>query len=166
MQITDFMLWAVPKHLLAFFCSLYSCMYVCVYICVCVCVCVCIYIYLLICPLVWHHTFSFFIKISSFVRSDISFQTIGCLFGVPEVYIVSWKPLNCCLFLVYCHMSVGRHSKFLGEMWFQLFTFEILSLFPLQCSVFQNRKQLLGQISIICQLDRVIINSCWCVRKA
>ena len=101
--------------------------------------------------------FLFFTKISSFIKRSISFQTLGCIFE-PELCIVLWKPLHCCLFLVYCHMSVDRHYKFLGEMWVQLCTFEALSLFLLQHSVFQNKKQLLGQINFICQMDKAISN--------
>ena len=84
-----------------------------------------------------------FTKISSFIKRGISFQTLGCVF-VTELCVALWKPLLCCVYLACCHTSVDRGSKVLWETWVQLCTFEVLSLFLLQCSVFQTKKPTLG----------------------
>ena len=42
---------------------------------------------LLTCLLVQHDAFSFFAKISSFIKRGISFQILGCVF-VPELCVV------------------------------------------------------------------------------
>lgn len=70
-----------------------------------------------------------------------------------------WKLLHtCCLLLAYCHMSIDRHSKVLWEMWFNSVLSRILASFFSNVVCFKIRKQLLGQIVVIWQLDTAINN--------
>lgn len=102
---------------------------------------------LLIHPLIPHHTF-FFSKISFFIKKDFSFQVLGCMFVTSFVLHVKASYTVVCSWHN-CHMSFDRWFKVLWEMWVQLFTFEAVGLFLLQCIVFQNKKPTLGQILII-----------------
>ena len=42
---------------------------------------------------------------------EVCFQILGCVF-VPELSIVLWKLLHCCLFLAYCHIRSVQFSSF------------------------------------------------------
>ena len=54
-----------------------------------------------------------------FIKRSLDFQVLGGIL-VIEVCVMLWKLLSHYLFLAYCHMSVGRCSKVLWEMWVQL----------------------------------------------
>ena len=52
-------------------------------------------------------------------QEESRFPSTGMHIG-NEVCVMLWKLLSHYLFLAYCHMSVGRCSKVLWEMWVQL----------------------------------------------
>lgn len=104
---------------------------------------------LLICLIVNITLFLFFTKISSLRERGISFQILGCIF-VTEFCVMLWKPLHWHLFLAYCHMPSDRHFKVPGKMWVQLASF----FSSVVC--FNIKDQFLGQIIVICQLNKAI----------
>lgn len=92
-QITDFVLWIAPKHLvLKPFCSQYYTVFC-----------------LLVSLFFWHLSHFFFIvKISLFIKRGISFQILRCTF-VTELCIALWRAISSP-----CHMRI-QVPKFYGK---------------------------------------------------
>ena len=74
------------------------------------------------------------ISLLIFCLDGLSIEVNGVLKSATIIVLLSITPF----------MSVNRYSKVLWEMWVQHHAFEALSLFLLQCSVFQNKKPALG----------------------
>ena len=90
------------------------------------------------------HSFSSCAKTSSFVKREIGLQTLGCIFLTEFLYcFVNTSPLFVCSWHIVTYILVDN-SEVLWKMWVQLYAFEALSFFLLQCSVFQNKKPVLG----------------------
>ena len=101
-------------------------------------------------PLVQRHIFFFLAKIFSFIKRD--FQILGCIF-VTELCIARWMPIAYSWSTVICLLI-----DIPWERWVQLWDLNPLDLFHSNVVCFKTRNQFLGQTSMLCRLDKAIIN--------